>query len=110
MINFLSITTFRKSFVSFAKFVKMKFLLGRRRLKLVNGNRGLYFATCVSLLAIATFVLMFLIVIMCGIDLSAEDTLLFLSPYPIKTSLKSKLMRCLVYLSSTSAGLFSVVQ
>ena len=87
----------------------MKFLLGRRCLKLVNGNRGLYFATCVSLLAIAAFVLMFLIMIMCGIELSAEDTLPFLSPSPIKAILKSKVIRCMVVYSTTSAGLVSVI-
>ena len=87
----------------------MKFLLGRRCLKLVNGNRGLYFATCVGLLAIATFVLMFLIMIMCGTELSVEDTLPSLSLYPIKTILKRKVMRCMGDLSPTSAGLFSVM-
>ena len=102
----ISIPTFRSSF---AKFVQMKFLMGRRRLKLVNGNRGFNFATCVSLLAIASLVMMFLIMIMYGIELSAEDMLPFLSHYPIKTILKSKVMRCLVNLSSTSAGLFSVI-
>ena len=87
----------------------MKFLLGRRCLKLVNGNRSLYFATCVSLLAIAAFDLMFLIMIMCGIELTAEDMLPFLSPNPIKAILKCKVMRCMVVFSSTSAGSVSVI-
>ena len=103
-----SLLSFRKVFVSFAKFAKMKYLLGRR-LKLVNGNRCLYFVTCVSLVAIATFVLMLLIMIMCGTELSAEDTLPFFSLYSIKTILKRKVMRCMVDLSLTSAGLFSVM-
>ena len=103
------ILTFRKSFLSFATFAKMKFLLGRRCLKLLNGNRGLYFATCVGLRAIATYVLMLLIMVMCGTELSAEDTLPSLSLYPIKTILKRKVMRCMVDLSPTAAGLFSIM-
>ena len=87
----------------------MKYLLGRRYLKLVNGNRGLYFVTCGSLIAIATFVWMLLIMIMCGTELSAEDTSPFFSLYSIKTMLKRKIMRCMVDLSLTSAGLFSVM-
>ena len=82
----------------------MKYLL-RMRLKLVNGNRCLYFVTCVSLVAIATL----LIMIMCGTELSAEDTLPFFSLYSIKTILKRQVMRCMVDLSLTSAGLFSVM-
>ena len=105
----ISILTFRKCFVSFARFAKMKFLLGRRCLKLVKGNQGLYFAKVVNLLAIATFVLMFLILIMCGTELSAEYALPVLSLYPIKTILKSKVMMCMVYLNSTSGGLFPVM-
>ena len=106
----ISILTFRKVCVPFGRFAKMKYLLGRKSLKLVIGNRGLYSVTCVSLVAIATFVLMFLIMIMCGTELySAEDTLPFFSLYSIKTILKRKVMRCMVDLSLTSAGLFFVM-
>lgn len=74
----------------------------------MNGQRRLWFAISVSFLVTATFVLMLLIIIMCGTELSAQESWLFFSPSTTKNILQSKLLRCSVDLSSTSAGLFFI--
>ena len=84
----------------------MKFLQDRSCLKQMNGQRRSLFATCGSFQVIATFFLMLLIMIMCGTQLSEQDTWHFLSPAPTKIIPESKLLRCFADLSSTLAGLF----
>ena len=74
-------------------------------MKLMIGQRRLCFATGVSVLVTATFAFMFLIMIMCGTELSVEDTWPFFPLCRTKNILES----CMVELSSTSAGLFSVM-
>jgi len=85
----------------------MNFLEDRKCMRPMKGKRCLWFATGVSVLVKATFVLMLLIMITSGTQLSAQDTWPFLPPSP--TIMESKLLRCYIDLSSTSGGLFFIM-
>ena len=78
-------------------------------MRLMNGQRRLWFSTSVSFLVAATFVLMLLIMITNGTELSAEDTWPFLSSSPTKSIMKNDLLRCSVDLNSTSGGMFFIM-
>ena len=84
-------------------------LQNRNCMRLMKGKRRLWFATSVSFLVTATFVLMLLIMITYKTQLSAQDRWPFLSPSPTKNIVESKLLRCSIDLSSTSGGLFSIM-
>ena len=86
----------------------MIFLQGRRYLKLMNGQRRLWFAKGVSFVIIATLFLMLLKVIMCGTELFAKDST-FLSLSPMNNFLESKLFRYMDGLTSTRVDLFSIM-
>ena len=69
----------------------------------------MWFATSVSFLVTATFVLMLLIMITYRTQLSTPDRWPFLSSSPTKNIVESKLLKCSIDLSSTSGGLFSIM-
>ena len=86
----------------------MKLLQGRRYLKLMIRQQRFLFAKGITFLIFATLAFMFLRMLLCGIEWSAEDTWPSSSLSPTKNILESKLLMFMVNLSSTLAGLFFV--